>query len=334
MKLTTQDFINKSIQIHGNTYDYSKSIYINANTKITIICKKHGEFTQIPNNHYKYNCKKCGNGNNIRNTELKKKCKDEFIVKANLVHNNRYDYSKSIYKNAATKLIIICKIHGEFAHTPNNHLRNRNCPQCGNLSRSLTKMADYNKYYKTFIEKYGDKYDYSKVIWKGASIKIIIICKIHGDFEMFPFLHRNGKECQKCTNQYSKKSIEWLKYIECKTNNKINHAENIGEFDIPNTRYKADGYCKNTNTIYEFLGDFWHGNPDLYNKNDINPRIKKTYGELLRNTIDKKEKIILLGYNYVQIWESDWNKFINHVIKVQRIYKDKLKMKSTLVISN
>lgn len=253
MKITTQDFINKSISIHCNTYDYSKSIYVNSNTKIIIICKEHAQFTQLPYNHYKYGCGKCGFSNNIRNFYLQKKCKDDFIEKAILVHNNRYDYSKSIYINAATKLIIICKIHGEFEQTPNNHLRNRDCPICGDLSRSLTKMSDYNDYYKLFIEKHGNKYDYSKVNWQGSCIKIIITCKIHGDFEILPYVHKNGKECQKCTNRYSKKSIMWLKYMQCKTNNKIDHAENIGEFNITNTRYKADGYCKESNTVLDMI---------------------------------------------------------------------------------
>jgi hypothetical protein len=335
MKLTTQDFINKSKQIHGNTYDYSKSIYINTNTKLTIICKKHGEFTQLPSNHYKYNCNKCGNANNIRNAELKKKCKDEFIVKANLVHNNRYDYSKSIYENAVTKLIIICKIHGEFEHTPNNHLRNRHCPQCGTLSRPLSKRSNFNDYQKEFIKKHGDKYDYSKINWKGSSNKIILNCKKHGEFEILPYLHKNGKECQKCTNRYSKKSIGWLKYMEYKTNEKIDHAENEGEFNIINTRYKADGYSKQSNIVYEFLGDFWHGNPNLYNKDDINPRNKQAFGELLKDTIDKKNIIKKLGYNYVEIWESDWDLFIKNVIKIQRIYKKyKLKTKSTFIIND
>jgi hypothetical protein len=324
MKVDSQNFINKSNILHKNIYDYSKSIYVNAFTKIIIICKIHGEFKQLSHNHYKYGCGECGKSNNTRNINLKKICSEAFVKKANIVHNNIYDYSESIYVNAATKLKIICKIHCEFEQTPNNHLQGRTCPKCANLSRSLLRISHFDEYYKAFIEKYGDKYDYSKIDWRGSNVKIIITCKIHGDFEIIPLLHKNGRECYKCTNRYSKKSILWLKYIECKTYNKIYHAENIGEFNIPNTRYKADGYCENTNTIYEFLGDFWHGNPKLYDKYDTNPVTKQTYGDLLNKTRDKKNKITSLGYNYVEIWENDWNRFINIVIKIQRIYKNKL----------
>lgn len=59
-KSNNQEFISKSLKIHGNKYDYSKVNYINAKTKVKIICKKHGEFTQTPNKHLsKQGCPKC-----------------------------------------------------------------------------------------------------------------------------------------------------------------------------------------------------------------------------------------------------------------------------------
>ncbi len=50
----------------------------------------------------------------------------------------------------------------------------------------------------------------------------------------------------------------------------IQYALNDGEYQIPGTRYKADGYCSETNTIYEFHGDYWHGNPSKFSPTDIN----------------------------------------------------------------
>jgi len=65
-----------------------------------------------------------------------------------------------------------------------------------------------------FIEKtkliHGDKYDYSKVNYIKNSIKIIIICKIHGEFEQTPQGHLSGRKCIKCSNKYSYNSIEWI----------------------------------------------------------------------------------------------------------------------------
>jgi hypothetical protein len=98
----TEIFIAKAIKIHGTRYDYSNVNYINAKTKVTILCKTHGEFNQTPSNHLnKYNCQKCSN--NLKfNTE-------KFIEKAKQINGDRYDYSKVNYINTDTQVIIICK---------------------------------------------------------------------------------------------------------------------------------------------------------------------------------------------------------------------------------
>ena len=60
-KLTQNDFINKATTVHGNRYDYSKLVYTNSRSKVTIICKEHGEFSQNANSHILgIGCKKCG----------------------------------------------------------------------------------------------------------------------------------------------------------------------------------------------------------------------------------------------------------------------------------
>ena len=90
---------------------------------------------------------------------------------------------------------------------------------------------------------------------------------------------------------------------------------------ILNTRFHADGYCKETNTIYEFHGDLWHGNPKLYDKNNISYFGIK-YGELYEKTLEREQLIKDLGYNLVVMWEYDWNK-INKSIKIlQRKFRN------------
>ena len=58
--------------------------------------------------------------------------------------------------------------------------------------------------------------------------------------------------------------------------------------------------------IYELYGDHWHGNPEIYNPNDINPSNHKTYGELYRKTIEREEILINAGYKITSIWEKDY----------------------------
>ena len=81
-----------------------------------------------------------------------------------------------------------------------------------------------------------------------------------------------------------------------------------GEYKIPDIG-KVDGYCHETNTVYEFHGIFWHGHPDFFDSNTIHPVVKlKTYGEKYQETLDRDEKIRNLGYKLVVIWEHEWDK--------------------------
>jgi len=315
------NFLNKATLIHKNKYDYSKTNYKNSITKILILCKIHGEFLQLPHNHLKYGCGSCGKSKNKRNQDLKEKCKKEFISKANIIHENKYDYSSTEYQDVVSKVNVICKTHGLFSISPNNHLRGKGCRACGREYSSVAKFKYFDEYQSKFIKLYGDKYDYSSVIWKGGSKPITVICKKHGEFHILPYLHKIGKECQKCSNQHSDISMGWLLFMEKRYLTEIQHAKNFGEFVIPETRYKADGYIKSSNTIFEFHGDFWHGNPKLYDGSKINPRVGITYGELYNQTIEKSKVLLEKGYTLIEIWENDWKKFIKSIRILQKIWK-------------
>lgn len=80
----------------------------------------------------------------------------------------------------------------------------------------------------------------------------------------------------------------------------------IKQYRIPGTRYLADGFDPETNTVYEFLGDFWHGNPKIYNPNDINAVNKKSFGILYENTLKRRNYLKSLDYKIKYIWESEY----------------------------
>jgi hypothetical protein len=121
---TTEDFIIELQTIFGNKYDYSKVEYVNAKTKVCIICPIHGEFYAIPSNLLKKSgCPKC--------TNKKIFDSDDFISYSTKIHGDKYDYSKVEYVNAKTKVCIICPEHGEFWQRPNDHINKRyGCPLC------------------------------------------------------------------------------------------------------------------------------------------------------------------------------------------------------------
>lgn len=66
-----------------------------------------------------------------------------------------------------------------------------------------------------------------------------------------------------------------------------------------------DAYDEETNTVYEFHGDYYHGNPNIFNAEDLNKKVKKTFGELHKATMQKKAILEDLGYNYICVWESE-----------------------------
>lgn len=109
-----------------------------------------------------------------------------------------------------------------------------------------------------------------------------------------------------------RKSIEWLNYVATTQNIFIQHAENIGEFIIPQTNYRVDGYCKETNTIYEFYGDYWHGNPKRFKPEEychpLNSNI--TAKELYEQTLVRETNIKSKGYFLVTIWENEWETLV------------------------
>jgi len=126
-KSTLDDFIKRFVKKHGTKYDYRDAKYINSNTKITIICPFHGPFLQRPSEHLKYGCGKCGLESSAKN---RTRPPEEFIARANEMHLEKYIYDKVEYVNLNTKVIIICRKHGEFLQSPAKHFRGEGCPIC------------------------------------------------------------------------------------------------------------------------------------------------------------------------------------------------------------
>jgi len=309
-KLTTEEFIERSKLVHGDLYDYSSVVYSLSNEKVNIICQEHGEFQQTPKLHLKgAGCQKCYyNAISKRQTLTK----EEFIEKSKLVHGDLYDYSKVDYTRCNENVIIVCKIHGDFLQTPIGHyLSGSGCQKCAGVAKLTTE-----EFIERSIKIHGNLYDYSQSVYINSTEKIKITCKKHGVFNQIAGNHyQSGHGCPKCFNHHSKPQIKWLNFLSKYYNINIQHAENDREYLIPETKYRADGFCKENNTIYEFHGDFWHGNPNIYKDNDINIITKCSYKELYEKTLKKEEILKKLGYNLVVIWESDWKK-INKSIKI------------------
>lgn len=269
---TTEIFIEEARKVHREKYDYSKVEYINMNTPVIIICPKHGEFLQKPYYHLHSNgCPKCGKEKSDKTKTL---TQDEFIYRSLIIHNRKYDYSKVVYVNNYTPVIIICFEHGEFLQRPCCHLRGKGCSKCGD------KLAREKKVSSTeiFIEKakkiHNGKYDYSKVVYVNNSTPVIIICPRHEEFQQTPQSHLAGHGCPKCKSE--KLSVE--------------RRETLEEFirkgcEIHNNRYSYNkveyiNSCTSVLITCPIHGDFWQV-PEVHLRGAGCPKCNQSHLEKL-----------------------------------------------------
>lgn len=191
--MDTELFIKLAKEVHGEFYDYSKSVYIEGETKILIICPRHEEFRQNINSHLSgHHCFKCGTE---QRTKAQSKSIEKFIHQANDFHKNKYDYSKVEYVNSFTKIEIICEPHGSFFQTPHDHLKKQGCPTCGKISR-IEKRRNHN--FVKQAQELHPEYIYDNVKYVNNKTKVEIICPPHGPFDQIPNAHLKGQGCPEC----------------------------------------------------------------------------------------------------------------------------------------
>ena len=228
-RLTTKEFIIKGNQVHGDKYDYSKVEYVNNKTKVIIICPDHGEFKQTPQSHLKGS--DCFNCALIERSNKKRSNAKEFIAKAKEVHGDEYNYSKVVYINSNTKVVIICAIHGDFNQIPSSHLQGHGCYDCGFIESANKRRSSTEEFVTKAKRVHGEEYDCSKVDYKGSrnqnSSRVIIICSKHGEFLTLPNNFLRGSGCPLCglEKQKAKRKkrvkTEWLsleEFIKTKSN--------------------------------------------------------------------------------------------------------------------
>lgn len=233
-KLTIEEFVNRSRELYGAKYDYSKVNYVNTSTKVCITCKDHGDFWITPSNFLGgHKCPACSGRERIT--------PDVFIRRSTAIHNGRYDYSKVDYKGLGKRVCIICPVHGEFWQVAQYHMLGQGCPKCFGSPKSTTEE---------FVEKareiYGDKYDYSKVDYRGNKEKVCIICPEHGEFWMSPNNHLRGHRCPGCFGT-PKQTTEQFK----------TRAQTLfgAKYDYSKVQY--DGLNRKVCIICPEHGEFW-----------------------------------------------------------------------------
>lgn len=125
----------------------------------------------------------------------------EFIARSKTIHNNKYGYSKAIYRNNGTKLVITCPVHGDFEQTPNQHLKGRGCRLCAIDANRTHRTKTTASFISEAAIKHNNKYTYASTTYVNNRIPIIITCAKHGNFKQSPSSHLAGQGCPKCANE-------------------------------------------------------------------------------------------------------------------------------------
>lgn len=309
-KITTEIFIQRAKEIHGDKYDYSKVNYTKATEKVCIICPIHGEFWQLPYVHIKGSgCPKCAKENQRYTLE-------DFIIKARKVHKNKYDYSKVNYIDSHNKIEIICPIHGSFYQTPGSHLSGCGCPKCS-ANKLSSKLSDNTEQFiKKAREIHGDKYDYSKVDYINSKTKVIIICPKHGEFEISSHSHLCGNGCKKCNRE--KKQLKSLQSFITRSNQIHNFKYDYSKFKYINSKTKSTIICPVHGAFYQSADHHLAGKgcPNCI-KYKGEEKIKKYLEEhyinyIFQYPINIDTNINKTGKTLIDFYLPDYNLFIEY----------------------
>lgn len=297
------EFLYQAIEIHGKKYDYTKSEldYKGALKKITITCKKHGDFKQTPDNHVNdgKGCYQCGlDGHSL----LFSRTQEEFIDLAKEIHGKKYDYSLTEYKGADRKITIICKEHGRWRQFASSHLKGHDCPSCiGNAG--LTQKEFVEK----AIKQHGEIYNYHKVNYVNAHQKVKIECPVHGFFKQAPtdHIYSTGKGCPICKETTGERKIRLFlekQGISYKYQKRFKDCKH-------KTTLPFDFYLPDSKMLIEFDG-IQHSEPVLIWGGEKALKSQKKRDEL-KNKFAFENNYNLIRINYLELKE------IKHILKME-----------------
>jgi len=213
--LTTKQFIDKAILVHGNKYCYDLVVYERTNKKVKIKCLIHNDyFMQEPAMHLLgHGCPWCSG---------RYKTTEQYIIEAKQIHGTMFNYDDTKYIDSTTPIICKCSKNGHIVkQPPGKHLLAKDCPYCLGKNKSIEEFIEMSKII------HGEKYDYSFVKTTKHNKRIKLICKIHGKFFTTPNLHlKHNQGCPKCSRyqgKFTKNTKDFVKYSRIIHGNKYSY---------------------------------------------------------------------------------------------------------------
>lgn len=266
--LTAEYFFSKMKEFFGNRYDFSSSVYKSKNSKVSFVCPKHGKQARVAETLLKgKGCPECE----------REERENKWLEKIREVHGDKYQYpEKPKNLSLSSKIRIICPIHGEFRQGLLEHIyQGCGCPKCVG-TRVLSRIERQKNFIKRSKERYGDRFDYSKVNYKNEGTPVLVRCKEHDYwFEILPDTHvrRGDGGCPLCSGSTGEMEVrKWLDEakVEYVTQYPI---ENINP-DLHQSCLIVDFYLPIQNMFVEYNGQQHYENIEGFYK-----RSSKTFEE-------------------------------------------------------
>jgi very-short-patch-repair endonuclease len=239
-KISFEEFVKRANLKYENKFSYrlkNEEFNLSDEDCLIVICETHGEI-QTPPRHHLYDnfvCEKCKYENEFQ--------KFESLMEGK--HQNKYDISNVGFKNWITKIELECEFHGKFSITPAHLKEGKGCRECGIIKRAKSQSKPIDEFISQANEVHDFKYDYSKSVYNGARRNLIIICKIHGEFNQTPDSHLGGSGCLKCgtIERANKQSITLEEFLS--RSHEI-HGEiyDYSKVELVNTSTKVEIICR------------------------------------------------------------------------------------------
>lgn len=205
-KITQEEFIQRCVSVHGDNYDLSKVVYTASRDCIEVHCRKHGAFFPSALNfiHGGTGCPACA-GRGV-----------DWVARFREKHGDMYDYSLVDYKDYKLPVSIICKTHGEFLQTPDNHYRGKQgCPLCKGKRLQLSKQMPFSEFVERAVVKHDGKFTYSFDSWTNVLTGVVLVHCKHGVYPQTPMNHLTGRvPCPKCGDKKSKPEMELADFLK------------------------------------------------------------------------------------------------------------------------
>ncbi|MFA0447849.1 GIY-YIG nuclease family protein [Vibrio breoganii] len=265
--VTTQMWVDRAVFIHGERYDYSETDYTHSDQKLRIICRDHGEFYQLPSHHTNgSHCPKCA----LRYTPTT----EEFVEKCRVMHGDRYDYGKTVFKGAKEYIVYECAVHGEVEQQAYDHMSGHGCGWCAGVRTYSTEQ-----WVAMAKHVHSDYYDYSKANYTTKGEKVVIICPVHGEFTQQAGSHIRGVGCSGCASHGYDRMKKGTLYVL----RAVGYENDIVKIGISNDLKRRIGALRN-NTPFDFecieIFEFDDGNIPFAMESDAHSYAKENQLEV------------------------------------------------------